>query len=120
LFSNRKSAKAAVFLLPLLGVTHIFEVYYGEPTNWIVNLIFSVIKAILVFFQGFFLSVIYCFMNNEVKDKIRRHWLAKFNFKLGCFKKSNRQKSRTQQSSSPGNAKEADKLVEMEEQPHVS
>ena len=66
---HRKSAKAAILLVPLLGITHIFEVYHGEPENWVINLIYSVINAILVFNQGVFLSVLYCFMNNEVKIK---------------------------------------------------
>ena len=80
----RKSAKAAILLLPLLGITHIFEVYYGEPSAWTLNLILSVIKAFLVFYQGVFLSILYCFMNNEVKNVIRRHWLSKIKFKPVC------------------------------------
>lgn len=43
-----------------------FEVYHDEPKNWIINLIFSIINAFLVFYQGVFLSILYCFMNNEV------------------------------------------------------
>jgi hypothetical protein len=53
-----------------------FEVYHDEPKNWITNLIFSIINAFLVFYQGVFLSILYCFMNNEVVKQIN------FNFNL--------------------------------------
>ncbi|RNA35966.1 PDF receptor-like [Brachionus plicatilis] len=81
----KKSLKAAILLLPLFGITHIFEVYEFQPQNWYLNLIFSIIKAILVFYQGVFLSILYCFMNNEVKNTIRRNWLNKIKFKSKCF-----------------------------------
>ena len=109
----KKSAKAAILLLPLLGATHIFEVYYGEPENWIVNLALSIVKAVLVFFQGVFLSIIYCFMNNEVKNKLKRHWLNKFSFKsmFGRDRTKKRTCDRSRGSLSPSR-KEAQKLVD--------
>lgn len=80
----KKSFKAAALLLPLLGVTHLFEMYHGHPANWILNLIYSVVNCFLVFFNGVFLSILYCFMNNEVKNVIKRHWLNKlYDLKLG-------------------------------------
>jgi PDF receptor len=81
-----KSSKAALVLLPLLGITHAFEVYHGEIKNWIINLMFSVITAFLVFNQGVFLSILYCFMNNEVKSVIERHWCRKSGFTCPFFK----------------------------------
>ncbi len=76
----RKSAKAAVLLLPLLGITHVFEVYHDEPKNWIINLILSILNTFLVFYQGVFLSILYCFMNNEVWDFATWFIFLFFNF----------------------------------------
>ena len=89
LIQIKKSAKAAFVLLPLLGITHAFEVYHEEIQNWTINLIFAITTAFLVFNQGVFISILYCFMNNEVKTVIKRHWLSKFEFKNTWFK-SNR------------------------------
>nr|QVK45900.1 G protein-coupled receptor [Proales similis] len=74
----KKSLKAAILLLPLLGITHVLEIYHEEPANFILNLVVSVINSVLVFYQGVFLSILYCFMNNEVKEVIKRHWLSRF------------------------------------------
>lgn len=88
----KKSAKAAVLLLPLLGITHMFEVYHDEPKNWIINLIFSIINSFLVFYQGVFLSILYCFTNNEVKDTVKRHWCIKIKSFNSNSKSKKRQK----------------------------
>jgi hypothetical protein len=106
----------------LLGVTHIFEVYYGEPSNWIFNMIFSVMKAFLVFFQGFFLSVIYCFMNNEVKNKIRRHWIDKFKLRSRFFNKKRNPRSSdcNNLSMTPNVEREVENLVKTENPPQVN
>ena len=66
--------KAALLLLPLLGITHMFELYHDEPKNWIVNLLLSIINAFLVFYQGVFLSFLYCFCNNEVSASAGGKW----------------------------------------------
>jgi PDF receptor len=108
----KKSAKAAIVLLPLLGITHAFEVYHGEIENWIINLIFSVITAFLVFNQGVFLSILYCFMNNEVKSVVKRHWCRKFEFRCSFFKSKKVRERKTEMTSDNGSNKERHNLEE--------
>ncbi len=61
-------------------------------------------------------------MNNEVKNKIRRHWIDKFKLRSRFFNKNTRiQKSsdRNNLSVSPNAAREAENLVNTENPPQV-
>ncbi|CAF1108545.1 unnamed protein product [Adineta steineri] len=51
----KKAVKAAIFLLPLLGITHMLETFVSPVT-----------------FQGFFCSLLYCFLNTEVRETLSR------------------------------------------------
>lgn len=63
----RKAVRAAVVLLPLLGITNILNMTEAplDRTPWEFAL-WSYITYFLTSFQGFFIAVIYCFLNGEV------------------------------------------------------
>ncbi|XP_010795234.1 corticotropin-releasing factor receptor 1-like, partial [Notothenia coriiceps] len=60
----RKAVKATLVLLPLLGLTYmLFFVNPGEDE--ISQIVFIYFNSFLESFQGFFVSVFYCFLNSE-------------------------------------------------------
>ncbi|KAF4116924.1 hypothetical protein G5714_001477 [Onychostoma macrolepis] len=60
----RKAVKATLVLLPLLGITYmLFFVNPGEDD--ISQIVFIYFNSFLQSFQGFFVSVFYCFLNGE-------------------------------------------------------
>ncbi|XP_060573131.1 PDF receptor-like [Ruditapes philippinarum] len=69
----RKAIKAALFLLPLLGITN-FVVMIESPTDAIAFAIWSYLSHFLVSFQGFLISLLYCFLNGEVQHTLRKRW----------------------------------------------
>ncbi|XP_067876101.1 corticotropin-releasing factor receptor 2-like [Heterodontus francisci] len=61
----RKAVKATLVLLPLLGITYmLFFVNPGEDD--VSQIVFIYFNSFLQSFQGFFVSVFYCFLNGEV------------------------------------------------------
>ncbi|PKU31711.1 hypothetical protein llap_17985 [Limosa lapponica baueri] len=61
----RKAVKATLVLLPLLGITYmLFFVNPGEDE--ISRIVFIYFNSFLESFQGFFVSVFYCFLNSEL------------------------------------------------------
>uniref|UniRef100_A0A673GYQ4 Corticotropin-releasing factor receptor 1-like n=1 Tax=Sinocyclocheilus rhinocerous TaxID=307959 RepID=A0A673GYQ4_9TELE len=71
--SHRKAVKATLVLLPLLGITYmLFFVNPGEDE--ISQIVFIYFNSFLESFQGFFVSVFYCFLNSEVRSAVRKRW----------------------------------------------
>ncbi|XP_032091823.1 corticotropin-releasing factor receptor 1 [Thamnophis elegans] len=69
----RKAVKATLVLLPLLGITYmLFFVNPGEDE--ISRIVFIYFNSLLESFQGFFVSVFYCFLNSEVRSAVRKRW----------------------------------------------
>uniref|UniRef100_A0A8D0H0K9 Corticotropin-releasing factor receptor 1 n=1 Tax=Sphenodon punctatus TaxID=8508 RepID=A0A8D0H0K9_SPHPU len=69
----RKAVKATLVLLPLLGITYmLFFVNPGEDE--ISRIVFIYFNSFLESFQGFFVSVFYCFLNSEVRSAVRKRW----------------------------------------------
>uniref|UniRef100_A0A8D0D903 Corticotropin releasing hormone receptor 2 n=1 Tax=Sander lucioperca TaxID=283035 RepID=A0A8D0D903_SANLU len=69
----RKAVKATLVLLPLLGITYmLFFVNPGEDD--IAQIVFIYFNSFLQSFQGFFVSVFYCFLNGEVRSAVRKRW----------------------------------------------
>uniref|UniRef100_A0A8C2WFT6 Corticotropin releasing hormone receptor 2 n=1 Tax=Cyclopterus lumpus TaxID=8103 RepID=A0A8C2WFT6_CYCLU len=69
----RKAVKATLVLLPLLGITYmLFFVNPGEDD--VSQIVFIYFNSFLQSFQGFFVSVFYCFLNGEVRSAVRKRW----------------------------------------------
>ncbi|TNN33045.1 Corticotropin-releasing factor receptor 1 [Liparis tanakae] len=69
----RKAVKATLVLLPLLGITYmLFFVNPGEDE--ISQVVFIYFNSFLESFQGFFVSVFYCFLNSEVRSATRKRF----------------------------------------------
>ncbi|XP_035826613.1 PDF receptor-like [Aplysia californica] len=62
----RKAIKATVVLLPLLGVANLL--FLSQPSqSGTVMAFYRVVNTVLPSCQGIFVSVLYCFMNSEVR-----------------------------------------------------
>jgi PDF receptor len=66
--ARRKAVRAALVLLPLLGITNVINMVDGplERSAWQFAL-WSYVTHFLTSFQGFFIATLYCFLNGEVK-----------------------------------------------------
>ncbi|TNN15410.1 PDF receptor [Schistosoma japonicum] len=83
----RKAVKAAVLLMPLLGITN-FIVLLPEPNNSLGFFFISGIRRVLPTWQGFTISMIYYFMNKDVQRCIQmsiRKFKSKHQLKYPCF-----------------------------------
>ncbi|XP_022310010.2 PDF receptor-like [Crassostrea virginica] len=70
----RKAVKAAIVLLPLLGITNIVNLI-DPPADSVVQFgLWSYSTYFLVSFQGFFISLLYCYLNGEVQAALKKHW----------------------------------------------
>ena len=63
----RKSVKAAMVLLPLLGITNALVMIKAPLDRSVVEFaLWSYSSHFLTSFQGFFVALLYCFLNGEV------------------------------------------------------
>lgn len=63
----RKAVRAAIFLLPLMGIANIlFLVDYRIFKKAWKFALWSYVTYFITTFQGFFVAVLYCFLNEEV------------------------------------------------------
>ncbi|KAG8197561.1 hypothetical protein JTE90_021292 [Oedothorax gibbosus] len=71
----RKAVRAALLLLPLLGITNVMDIIPGPIEGTPLQFaIWSYTAHIFSASQGFFISLLYCFLNKEVQEAIRKHW----------------------------------------------
>uniref|UniRef100_A0A0V0J849 Diuretic hormone receptor n=1 Tax=Schistocephalus solidus TaxID=70667 RepID=A0A0V0J849_SCHSO len=63
-----KSLKACLMLIPLLGIPQVVFIVPYHPS---VREVFNYINAILISTQGFWVALIYCFLNEEVSCCLR-------------------------------------------------
>ncbi|CAI2733010.1 unnamed protein product [Schistosoma spindalis] len=67
----RKAIKAIIFLMPLLGFSQlIFLIPYSKEFGRV----FDYINAVMLSTQGFWVALIYCFLNSEVQRVLRTRW----------------------------------------------
>ncbi|XP_022257565.1 diuretic hormone receptor-like [Limulus polyphemus] len=67
----RKAAKALLVLIPLLGVTYVLVIV--TPTHRTARIAFTYIQATLLSTQGLTVSILYCFLNGEVRNTLHQH-----------------------------------------------
>ncbi|CAL1288686.1 unnamed protein product [Larinioides sclopetarius] len=71
----RKAVRAALLLLPLLGITNIMDVIPGPIDGTPLQFaIWFYTAHVLSASQGFFISLLYCFLNKEVQEAVRKQW----------------------------------------------
>ncbi|KAK3777880.1 hypothetical protein RRG08_038126 [Elysia crispata] len=88
----KKAIKATIILLPLLGVANL--IFLAHPSDPTAMAVFRVINSFLPCCQGIFVSVLYCFMNSEVKLAISKKW-KRFRTNRAMNSRSRRQGSRS-------------------------
>ena len=69
--STRRTAKSFFILLPLLGVTYVLILVLPQEPG----LLRTTVKFFCAIFnsmQGFFVALLYCFLNNEVGQSINQ------------------------------------------------
>lgn len=69
----RKGVRAAIVLVPLLGITNVINMTEApiEDSVW-KFLLWSYTTHFLTSFQGFFVAVLYCFFNGEVRVAVNK------------------------------------------------
>ncbi|XP_068213640.1 secretin receptor-like isoform X2 [Palaemon carinicauda] len=68
----RKLGKSTLVLVPLFGV-HYFVLWgLSTSTNVKVELAWLLLDQVFASFQGFFVAVLYCLMNGEVRQELRK------------------------------------------------
>uniref|UniRef100_A0A2H8TM22 Diuretic hormone receptor n=1 Tax=Melanaphis sacchari TaxID=742174 RepID=A0A2H8TM22_9HEMI len=78
----KKATKALLVLIPLLGITFCLDMINPSSTGLLVN-IYKFSKVIIISTQGFTVSLLYCFFNNEVQNTLKYHiarWQTKRKF----------------------------------------
>jgi len=73
---TKKSVKAALMLIPLLGIPNILQMIPVIPSkNNIYGFgIYTMLATLFYMFQGFFISMVYCFTNREVIISVRSRY----------------------------------------------
>ncbi|GAB1603410.1 PDF receptor-like [Argonauta hians] len=70
----RKAVKAAIVLLPLLGITNFVVMIEPAEENITLFGTWAYTSFFLTSFQGFGIALIYCFLNSEVQSAIKKKW----------------------------------------------
>ncbi|XP_066301774.1 secretin receptor-like [Branchiostoma lanceolatum] len=69
-----KLAKSTMVLIPLFGVHYIVFVGMPDDTKGLAQEIRLYFELFFSSFQGFFVSILYCFLNGEVRAEFKRKW----------------------------------------------
>ncbi|XP_071108807.1 PDF receptor-like isoform X1 [Haliotis cracherodii] len=74
----RKAVKAAIVLLPLLGITNFVVMIEPSHDNIIKFGVWAFSAHFLISFEGFFISLLYCFLNGEVQITLQRQLCRRY------------------------------------------
>ena len=74
--TTMKQAKAALFLIPILGINYLLLPIRPDPgsTSKIFEHLYDFLSTLSSSFQGFFVSLLLCFTNSEVLSLARQRW----------------------------------------------
>ncbi|XP_012265668.1 parathyroid hormone/parathyroid hormone-related peptide receptor-like isoform X2 [Athalia rosae] len=72
----KRWARSTLVLVPLFGVhyTVFLGMSYGIASNEVVETVWLFCDQLFASFQGFFVAVLYCFLNGEVRAEVSRTW----------------------------------------------
>ncbi|XP_054720291.1 calcitonin gene-related peptide type 1 receptor-like [Uloborus diversus] len=70
----RKAMKATLLLFPLLGIPHLLFCI-NPKDNGKLEEIYMIVNAVIKSSQGLLVSVLYCFMNNDVQQALRKAYM---------------------------------------------
>ncbi|XP_018392202.1 PREDICTED: secretin receptor-like [Cyphomyrmex costatus] len=70
----KRWARSTLVLVPLFGVHYAFFIFmsYSIGVNETVEVVWLVCDQLFASFQGFFVAVLYCFLNGEVRAEVSR------------------------------------------------
>ena len=71
---NLRAAKALIIIVPLLGITYLVTIVGPSEPDTPLETIFILTRNVLLSFQGFFITLPYCFLNGEVCSMMKTHW----------------------------------------------
>ena len=71
---NLRAAKALIIIVPLLGISYLVTIVGPAETETPLETIFILTRNVLLSFQGFLITLPYCFLNGEVCSMMRTHW----------------------------------------------
>merc|ERR1719206_1673669 len=71
---NLRAAKALIIIVPLLGITYLVTIVGPSEPDTTLETIFILTRNVLLSFQGFFITLPYCFLNGEVCTMMKSHW----------------------------------------------
>ncbi|XP_035787325.1 diuretic hormone receptor-like isoform X1 [Anopheles albimanus] len=109
----RKASKALLVLIPLLGITYLIVIY--GPMEGVGSHIFATTRALLLSTQGFVVSLLYCFLNSEVRQTLRHHfyrWRDERNILAGKVPSSHHRRPTFSKDNSPRSRTESTRTVE--------
>ena len=74
--TTMKQAKAAIFLVPILGINYLLLPIRPEPgtTSEHFEQLYDFLSSFSSSFQGFFVSLLLCFTNSEVINLVKKRW----------------------------------------------
>ncbi|ELT96601.1 hypothetical protein CAPTEDRAFT_130410, partial [Capitella teleta] len=74
-FRYRKLAKSTLVLIPLYGVHYVVFIWI-EPTHVsdLTQVVWLYFEMTFNSFQGFFIAMLFCFLNGEVQSEIKKKW----------------------------------------------
>ena len=72
--ANLRAAKALLIIVPLLGITYLITLRNPFSEGTLERTVFKFITHVLISFQGFFISLPYCFLNSEVSQMVKNQW----------------------------------------------